>query len=144
MNNSRSPNADQPEHRVEQHAAGQHQCDPPRPRWSAPASLRSAHSDRARPRYRRDDGDRGTIDKILEQQDRECELALRRIQVAVGTKHWQHLAVDDKPAAGRSPAQEWSDPKRHIVNMLSSNPQITTCAKPSPKISFRNRHNRLG
>ncbi len=82
---------DQPEHRIEQQppdrdqrndrADGVKRQGPPAGRVRVGGHSRHRHHDRDQ----RDDR------QILEQQDRESPLALRRVEVPVSAKHRQHL-----------------------------------------------------
>ena len=135
------------EHRVEQPAAGR---DQRRRSRRAPMPMlepaRSAGSCSAPPGARkRDDRQQRHDRQVLEQQDRDDALALRRRGLAALV---EHLHDDRGRGQHEAHAGDEGDRERQARQpcrrRVSSAPQATTCAAPSPKISRRRLHSRDG
>ncbi len=117
---------DKAEQRIENEAAHKRPTRSPRAPCRARASSRPARSGPAHSRHRSDDRDHRNDREVLEQQDREGALALRRVELIVRTKHRKHLscrgkrerqtdrqrclgreaAASDRAAADRQPAKD--------------------------------------
>ena len=109
-----------------------------------PARRRARVGGRAR--HRGDDRDQRDDRQVLEQQDREGALAVRRVEPPVERSIGSTCAVEDS-ASGRpsASARRQAEAQREVDRAaLSASPHSTTCSRPSPKMSCRSRHSRLG